>query len=200
MPRLASAGHQAGRGAGRIDKSRCGTRPVDQDPAGSGQRGFGDRAEGGTQDRGDGDRQGGVDGPTGGSAGGWVAPPLLPALVRLGGPLGGATVCSAYSFHGPMAPYTAAVARRALSRIERRAIWQAGGCVCAYCGDPPRYRDVEIDHIVPNPWTLNHSLNCVRNRDCQKTSTSTATAIWRQPALCAIGRSQLTAFAPVEWK
>lgn len=48
-----------------------------------------------------------------------------------------------------MAPYTAAVARRALSRIERRAIWQAGGCVCAYCGDPLRYRDVEIDHIVP---------------------------------------------------
>lgn len=41
------------------------------------------------------------------------------------------------------------MASRSLSRIERRAIWQAGGCACAYCGDPIRFRDTEIDHIVP---------------------------------------------------
>ena len=36
-----------------------------------------------------------------------------------------------------------------LSQIERRAIWQAGGCACAYCGKPLRFRELEIDHIIP---------------------------------------------------
>ena len=32
---------------------------------------------------------------------------------------------------------------------ERRAFWEAYGHACAYCGEPLRFREMHIDHIVP---------------------------------------------------
>jgi hypothetical protein len=36
--------------------------------------------------------------------------------------------------------------------FQRRAIWEAHAKRCAYCGDPIAFRDVEIDHIVPESF------------------------------------------------
>ena len=39
--------------------------------------------------------------------------------------------------------------RRQAGEIERVAIWSAHSKRCAYCGEPLRYSDLEIDHILP---------------------------------------------------
>lgn len=43
--------------------------------------------------------------------------------------------------------------RRGVSEIERAAIWTAHSKRCAYCGEPLRYSDLEIDHILPQSLT-----------------------------------------------
>lgn len=35
------------------------------------------------------------------------------------------------------------------SDIDRRAIWEAHGKRCAYCGDPLQFRTLFIDHVIP---------------------------------------------------
>jgi hypothetical protein len=40
-----------------------------------------------------------------------------------------------------------------VSHAARYAIWEAYGGRCIYCGDLVRYRDVELDHIVPRSVT-----------------------------------------------
>jgi len=39
--------------------------------------------------------------------------------------------------------------QREVGEIERVAIWTAHSKRCAYCGEPLRYADLEIDHILP---------------------------------------------------
>jgi 5-methylcytosine-specific restriction endonuclease McrA len=39
--------------------------------------------------------------------------------------------------------------QRRMGEIERVAIWTAHSKRCAYCGEPLRYPDLEIDHILP---------------------------------------------------
>jgi len=43
--------------------------------------------------------------------------------------------------------------RKETPEIERVAIWTAHSKRCAYCGEPLRYPDLEIDHILPRKLT-----------------------------------------------
>lgn len=43
--------------------------------------------------------------------------------------------------------------QRQVGEIERVAIWTAHSKRCAYCGEPLRYADLEIDHILPQSLT-----------------------------------------------
>src|ERR1700730_22625 len=41
------------------------------------------------------------------------------------------------------------MAQQKFNFFERRAIWEAHGKRCAYCGDPLSFAQLEIDHILP---------------------------------------------------
>lgn len=54
--------------------------------------------------------------------------------------------------------------QRQVGEIERVAIWTAHSKRCAYCGEPLRYQDLEIDHVLPqslikSPGELNELIS-----------------------------------------
>jgi 5-methylcytosine-specific restriction endonuclease McrA len=54
--------------------------------------------------------------------------------------------------------------QREVGEIERVAIWTAHSKRCAYCGEPLKYPDLEIDHILPvsltkSPGKLEHLIS-----------------------------------------
>lgn len=89
------------------------------------------------------------------------------------------------------------------SIIERRAFWEAHGKRCAYCAEPLWYRDLFLDHIVPQSITgalerrgimescgldggfdLNSRLNIVPS--CHRCNTTKGASLFEPPRLMLI--------------
>lgn len=47
------------------------------------------------------------------------------------------------------------MAKYAFSKAQRYALWKIYDAICFWCGEPIRYRDVTIDHVIPEKFADN---------------------------------------------